>query len=79
MIVLFYSVDAANALPSSVLSTLANPALLKGNSGAGSADPKTVHKIIFDTSKADRVFGIKYRTKEECARDMILEFGKRGW
>lgn len=79
MIVLFNSVDAANALPYSVLSTLANPTLPKGNSSAGSADPKIVHKVTFDTSKADRVFGIKYRTKEECARDMILEFGKRGW
>ena len=39
------------------------------------------HQYIlnYDTNKAEKVFGIKYRSREETARDMLVDFEKRGW
>ncbi|CAA7269674.1 unnamed protein product [Cyclocybe aegerita] len=33
----------------------------------------------FDKSKEDRIFGIKFKTVEETARDTLEEFARRGW
>ena len=34
---------------------------------------------ILDVSKADKVFGIKYRSMEETAKDMLDDFKAKGW
>ncbi|KAI0795626.1 D-lactaldehyde dehydrogenase [Abortiporus biennis] len=44
--------------------------------------PHHIHIINFDTSKAEKVLGMKkdeYITMEDCARDMIIDFKNRGW
>lgn len=79
LIFAFYAVDAANALPPSLLSTLANPNLYKGNPGTGYANPENPILCDFDTSKADRLFRLKYRSIEDCTRDMVADFARRGW
>ncbi|KAJ7599044.1 D-lactaldehyde dehydrogenase [Mycena floridula] len=37
------------------------------------------HKINYNTSKGLKIFGIKYRTREELARDTLEDFERRGW
>ncbi|KAF8877440.1 hypothetical protein BD779DRAFT_1663913 [Infundibulicybe gibba] len=37
------------------------------------------HMIKYDTSKAARIFGIKYRNMEEITRDSLADFERRGW
>lgn len=53
--------------------------LPKGNPGAGSPNPQTVHMMAFDTSKADRILGLKYRTIAETTMDTLLNYEARGW
>jgi len=54
-------------------------ALPKGVPGSGYAASVT-HLIDYDTSKAARVLGMdKYISKEECTRDCLEDFKKRGW
>ena len=38
-----------------------------------------VHMIAFDTSKAQRIFGIDMISKEVCVRDMLACFKEKGW
>lgn len=40
---------------------------------------KPPFKLNYDTSKAKRIFGLKYKSMEEVTRDMLLDFGRRGW
>ena len=69
-------IDAANKIsPPPKLSQK----LPVGNPGAGSADPSTIHMMRYDTSKAARVLGLKYRSIEEMTRDTIADFEARGW
>ena len=48
--------------------------------GSTSYDPsKAVHFLSYDTSKEQKLFGIKFHTIEESTKDMLDEFAKRGW
>ncbi|KIK51277.1 hypothetical protein GYMLUDRAFT_50648 [Collybiopsis luxurians FD-317 M1] len=40
---------------------------------------KSVYQIIYDNSKANRLLGIKCRTKEECLKDIFADYEVRGW
>jgi nucleoside-diphosphate-sugar epimerase len=66
-------IDAANDLsPPPRLSTT----LPVGVRGAG----KTAkHLMIYDTAKANRILGLKYRTIEETTRDTLADYEARGW
>ncbi|KAG6373213.1 hypothetical protein JVT61DRAFT_6838 [Boletus reticuloceps] len=65
-------IDAANDLrPPPNL----KPTLPVGVRGAG----KTVkHLTIYDTSKADRILGLKYRTIAETTKDTLADYEARG-
>ncbi|KAF9025335.1 D-lactaldehyde dehydrogenase [Hymenopellis radicata] len=62
--------DVANALTPAPYT---KKPLTKGTPG------DAVHGITFDTAKEKRIFGRKFRTMEETARDMLADFEKRGW
>lgn len=69
-----YPVDAATSLNPSPIPSHALP---KGIPGAGL---NATHKIQYDTAKAAKILGlVKYRTKEELAKDTLEDFEKRGW
>jgi len=70
--------DIVNALPTATLSSLAHKTTV-GNPGSGSCRPDTVHMNTYDISLSKEILGLKYRTKEESAKDMIEDFAKRGW
>ncbi|EPQ50349.1 NAD P-binding protein [Gloeophyllum trabeum ATCC 11539] len=54
-------------------------ALSKGTPGAGYG-PGVTHMISYDTSKAAKVLGLdKYISKEQCTKDSLEDFKKRGW
>ncbi|PCH42483.1 NAD(P)-binding protein [Wolfiporia cocos MD-104 SS10] len=40
---------------------------------------KAVHSLRYDTSKAARLLGLKYRSIKESAKDMFEDFKARGW
>ncbi|KAH9838568.1 NAD(P)-binding protein [Rhodofomes roseus] len=43
-------------------------------------DPaKATHMVQYDTSKAAKLLGIKYRSIEESTKDMVEDFKARGW
>lgn len=43
-------------------------------------DPATAtYLTTFDTSKAQRLLGIKYHTLEESTRDIIEQYKAKGW
>jgi len=47
---------------------------------AGSYDPATTQYVVtFDCSKASRIFGLKYHTKEETLRDVFADVKSKGW
>jgi len=78
---LYYSpnrvVDAANAIsPPPKLTTGRLP---KGNPGAGTGHPSTVHLQHYDTTKAARILGVKYRTIAEMTKDTLADYEARGW
>lgn len=78
----FYSspnfvVDAANAI--SPPPTLKTGGLPKGNPGAGTGHPNTVHLLYYDTTKAARILGLKYRTIAETTRDTLEDYQAKGW
>ncbi|KAF8545719.1 NAD(P)-binding protein [Imleria badia] len=66
-------IDAANDLnPPPKLSTT----LPVGVRGAG----KTAkHLTIYNTAKADRILGLKYRTIAETTKDTLADYEARGW
>lgn len=67
-------VDTANSLSPSPVPWHVLP---KGVPGAGL---NATHKIQFNTEKAAKILGlVKYRTKEESARDTLAEIERRGW
>jgi len=66
-------IDAANDLnpPPKLLTKLP-----VGVRGAG----KTAkHLILYDTAKADRILGLRYRTILETTRDTLADYEARGW
>ena len=70
-------VDAANAIsPPPKLTTGRLP---KGNPGAGTGHPSTVHLTQFDAAKAARILGLRYRTLAETTRDTLADYEARGW
>lgn len=70
-------VDAANAI--SPPPKLATGSLPKGNPGAGTGHPTTVHVLFYDTSKAARILGLKYRTIAETTKDTLDDYETKGW
>lgn len=38
-----------------------------------------IHKINYDTSKADRILGLQLRSKVETATDIVQSFELKGW
>lgn len=70
-------VDAAKKVDPKVLSTLANP--LPEDDNSLPTKPEKLYLIDYDTSKAKRILGIDYKDEYQCARDMIADFGARGW
>ncbi|QRW06157.1 3-beta hydroxysteroid dehydrogenase/isomerase family protein [Ceratobasidium sp. AG-Ba] len=58
--------DALDVLP---------PSYPRGEPGAG----KSVTHIVFDSSKAERVLGIKFRSFEETVKDTERDLRRRGW
>jgi len=71
-------VDAAKSVNPKVISTLANPDVLKAEDDM-SAKPVKAYMVDFDNSKGMEILGISYKTERDCATDMIADFGKRGW
>ncbi|KAG5351732.1 hypothetical protein C0989_005133 [Termitomyces sp. Mn162] len=66
--------DVARSLSPSPIPS--HPNLPAGYPGAGAtAKPP----LSYDTSKAQRILGLKYRTKVEVTRDTLADFEKRGW
>ena len=70
-------VDAANAI--SPPPKLATGGLPKGNPGAGTGHPSTVHLLYYDTTKAARILELKYRTIAETAKDTLADYEAKGW
>ncbi|KAF8629728.1 hypothetical protein AX15_003306 [Amanita polypyramis BW_CC] len=61
----------------SILPSLATKRVIRvANPGAGKKAP---HMMDYDTSKGKRILGIKYRTMEEAAEDMLVDLGNKGW
>ncbi|KAI5992204.1 hypothetical protein EDD15DRAFT_2272940 [Pisolithus albus] len=69
-------IDAANALDPPP--KLSKP-IPKGRPGSGSGHPNTVHLTIYDTSKSDRLFGLRYRTMATTTKDTFSDYQARGW
>lgn len=42
-------------------------------------DFSPIYRIQYDTTKAARIFGLKYRTREEVTRDILADIERRGW
>ena len=68
-----YTVDVANSLSPSPVPSHTLP---RGMPGAGI---NAVYKITYDSSKSDRILGLKYRSKEELTRDTLADFEARAW
>jgi hypothetical protein len=45
------------------------------------AGPKevTTRLITFESGKQKRILGLELRPLEECVRDILLDYAKRGW
>ncbi|KAJ8508026.1 hypothetical protein ONZ45_g9660 [Pleurotus djamor] len=67
--------DAANAL--SPPATL--PTSVKLASGVPGSAAGAIYMIDYDTAKAAKIFGLKYRTMQETVRDVLEDVAKRGW
>ncbi|KIK51291.1 hypothetical protein GYMLUDRAFT_50664 [Collybiopsis luxurians FD-317 M1] len=68
-------VDLANILAPTHFPSHSN--LAKGNPIVDRS--KVAYRILYDTSKAHRLLGIKYRSKEECLKDTLADYEARGW
>ncbi|KAG5719285.1 NADPH-dependent methylglyoxal reductase GRE2 [Termitomyces sp. T112] len=66
--------DVARSLSPSPIPS--HPDLPVGFPGAGATAKPPVR---YDTSKAQRILGLKYRTKVEVTRDTLADFERRGW
>ena len=66
-------VDATNAVKPSPW-TSHHGAFAKGH-----PDGTRVHNITWKTEKAQRILGIKYRTLEETAKDILVDYEEHGW
>jgi len=66
-------IDVANSLSPS---PIPSHTLSRGTPGGA---VNIVYKVKYDTSKSDRILGLKYRTKEELVRDTLADFEARGW
>ncbi|KAM6493008.1 hypothetical protein JOM56_011142 [Amanita muscaria] len=71
-------IDVANSLSPSPIPSRApgtNNALPKGR-----PEGKHVkHTMEFDSSKAQRILALQYRSMDATARDMLADFERRGW
>ncbi|KAF8879132.1 hypothetical protein BD779DRAFT_1552618 [Infundibulicybe gibba] len=45
----------------------------------GDPGGKITHMMKYDTSKAARILGMKYRTMEETITDILADYQRRGW
>ena len=69
-----HPVDVANSLSPSPIPS--HSPLPRGYTGAGL---KAIHMIQFKVEKAEKILGIRYRSREEMVRDTLAEFARRGW
>ncbi|KAJ8522802.1 hypothetical protein ONZ45_g648 [Pleurotus djamor] len=70
-----YPVDAANTLTPPV----SLPGELKVTGGVPGSGAGATHKIVFDNSKAAKVFGLRYHTMQETVRSVLDDIRRRGW
>jgi nucleoside-diphosphate-sugar epimerase len=68
-----YWIDAANALKPS---PIPSRTLAKGDP---EASKNAVHLFQYDTTKAQKIFAMEYRSMQETARDILADFEARGW
>lgn len=69
-------IDMANAL--NPPPKLSKP-IPKGHPGSGTGHPHTVHLVIYDASKSDRILGLKYRSMATTTKDTFADYQVRGW
>lgn len=69
----FRSVDAANDLNSPPKLSTTLPVGVRG------AGKTAKHLTFYDTAKADRILGLKYRTIAETTKDTLADYEARGW
>lgn len=74
-----FTVDAAKTVDPKLVSTLAHPDVVLGDQGNALPGSERVYQIDYNTSKANKVFPIVYKTEKESATDMIAFFGQKGW
>jgi len=68
-----YTVEIANSLSPSPIPSHTLPRVMPG------AGINTVYMVTFDSTKSDRILGLKYRSKEELTRDTLADFEARAW
>jgi len=65
-------VDAVNKLQPARWPSHKEP-LSKGDAG------EKEYRITWNTEKEKRIFGIKFRTHEEMAQDILTDWESKGW
>ncbi|KAK7456490.1 hypothetical protein VKT23_010740 [Stygiomarasmius scandens] len=65
-------IDVVNSLQPSPWPSHKKP-FTKGEAG------EKIYKIVWDMSKEKKILGIKFRTQNETARDMLADWESRGW
>ncbi|KAF5353764.1 hypothetical protein D9757_012943 [Collybiopsis confluens] len=68
-------VDLANSLAPTHFPSHSN--LAKGSPIPDGTRPS--YRVMYDTSKAHRLLGLKYRSREECLQDTFADYMARGW
>ena len=71
------TVGTANALPTNPLE--GRYALYKGDRHLLQVEGERIYKVTYDTSKEERILGIKYRTMADTTRDTLEDIARRGW
>jgi hypothetical protein len=66
-----FKVDIASSIAPSLLPS--HPPLPKGNPGAGKS---AIHMVMYDTTKEERILGLKKRTMDDVTRDSLVYFEK---
>ena len=66
------TVDTANELSTNPLEGLHGLCI-------GYPEGERIYKVTYDTSKEERILGIKFRTMSETTRDTLEDIARRGW
>ena len=70
------SISLAAKVAHSVRSAI--PSHFKLAPGCPEFTPKE-YMLVYDTTKEAGILGMKYRSAETVTRDMLNDFGRRGW